>query len=105
MEIIVGGQLRNALTETLNNINKEKMTKISRTKAVKLINNTKGKFFTVTYRKNNGDLRMINGNFKKDNFTPLGYMAIWSAKDKGYRKVNPKTITQLSINNLIYKVG
>ena len=85
----------------------EVMTKnnvISKTKAVKLIEGTKGKFFTVTWKKNNGDLRMVNGNFKSGNMTRTGYLRVWSAKDKGYRQVNPRTITHLSVSGVEYKV-
>ena len=89
----------------INKINRMSRTnRISRTKAVELINNSKGKFFTVTFKKKNGDLRMINGNFKKGNFTPLGYLSVYSAADKGYRQVNPKTITSLSVGGTEYKV-
>lgn len=86
------------------NIIMSKNNVISRSKAVKLIEGTKGKFFTVTFRKKNNDLRMINGNFKSGNVTPLGYLRVYSAADKGYRQVNPKTITHLSVNGTEYKV-
>jgi hypothetical protein len=76
---------------------------ISRTKATELINGTKGKFFTVTFTKANGQMRSINGN-TKGKTTNLGYLNIYSLKDKGYRNVNPRTITSVSLSGIIYKV-
>ena len=90
----------------MNNKNKTKKSntkRISRTEAVKLINNSKGRFFTVTFVKNNGNTRTINGSRK--NQTPLGNITMYSAKDKGYRTVNPNTIKSLSINDTMYVVS
>lgn len=89
-------------------MNKNKTTKsntkrISKTKAVALINNSKGRFFTVTFVKNNGTTRTINGSRK--NQTPLGNITMYSAKDKGYRTVNPNTIRSLVINETTYVVS
>lgn len=82
-----------------------KVRKVSRTEAVNMITATKGRFFTVTFKKANGTIRTINGNYK----TPrrpnaLGYLNIYSAKDNGYRNVNPQTIMEVKVNNNIYKV-
>lgn len=79
-------------------------TKTSRTNAVKLITESKGKFFTVTFKKENDSLRTINGNYKAGNTTALGYLTIWSAKDKSYKNVNPRTITSLVIDSINYTV-
>jgi hypothetical protein len=85
---------------------KRSMTKtISKTTAVELIKSTKGRFFTVTFTKSNGNKRMINGNYKN---TPsngnLGYLRVYSMKDKGYRNVNSQTITGLTYNGMTYRV-
>ena len=77
---------------------------ISRTKAVNLIDSTKGRFFTVTFLNKGGIPRTINCNTKKDNKSALGYIRVYSFKDKGYRSVNPHTITELSFGGTIYKV-
>lgn len=77
---------------------------ISRTKAVEIINSTKGKFFTVTFMTKGNKMRTINCNKKTNSTTPLGYIQVWSTKDKGYRTVNPNTLTELKYNNIIYKV-
>lgn len=79
------------------------MKTISRTKATELITTSKGKFFTVTFTKLNGTTRAINGN-TTGRMTNLGYLYIWSTKDKAYRTVNPRTITGLSYNGITYKV-
>lgn len=82
----------------------EKMIKtISKTRAVELINTSKGKFFTVTFTKAGGTARTINGN-TKGKMTNQGYLNIYSMKDKGYRNVNPRTLTALSLSGTTYKV-
>jgi hypothetical protein len=85
---------------------KLKKNKISRTRAVELINENAGKFFTVVFTKNQGDgeLRTINGVFKRNNTDRLGYLNVYENKSKTYRKVNPRTISSLSILKEVYKV-
>lgn len=78
-------------------------SRINRTRAVELINSTKGRFFTVTFVTPKGE-RTINCNCKKDSVSSLGYINVYSMKDKGYRNVNTRTIKQISFNNNIYKV-
>lgn len=79
--------------------------KVNKSQAVEVINNTKGKFFTVTFTKKNGELRTINGNVKKPK-TPnlLGYINIYSPSVKGYRKINAQTIKSVSFNRINYIV-
>lgn len=74
---------------------------ISRTKAVQLINSSKGRRFTVTYTKQDGTTRTMNGSRK--NQTPLGNITM-NVTNTGYRTVNPNTITELRINGKIYSV-
>ena len=78
------------------------MNRISRTKAVNMIVNSKGKFFTVKFIKQNGETRVINGNLKGLN--SLGYLRVNSIKDKQVRNVNTQTITGLTINGINYRV-
>lgn len=78
-----------------------KRNTISRTKAVELINNSKGRRFTVTFIKNDGTKRTMNGSRK--NQTALGNITM-SVTNKGYRSFNPHSITELRINGNIYNV-
>lgn len=78
------------------------MTKISRTKAVSLINNSKGRRFTVTFTKLNGTTRTMNGSRK--NQTPLGNITMIVPK-LGYRSFNPNTLVELRINKNTYRVS
>lgn len=90
-----------AVGENMKNNNK----KTNKTTAVQLIQNSKGKFFTVTFVKKNGTTRTINGNYKQPkNPNPLGYLNVYSMSDKGYRNINPTTIKSVSINNTTYTV-
>ncbi len=77
---------------------------ISRTKAVTMIDDNAGRFFTVTFLKKDGNERTINGLVKKDNKTRTGYVRMYSAQDKGYRSVDPRTINEIKINKEIFKV-
>jgi len=79
-----------------------KPTVISRTKAVGLINTSKGRFMTVTFTKEDGTSRTINGIRK--NQTPLGDITIYSMQDKGYRSFKPSNITALKLNSQQYKI-
>lgn len=79
--------------------------KISKTKAVELIKSTKGKFFTVTFMKKDGTIRTINGNYKNTNTSDtLGYLKVYSMKDKGYRQVNTQSIKTISFMSKTYNV-
>lgn len=77
---------------------------VSRTKAVEMIDNNAGKFFTVTFSTKTKPERTINGLVKKDNKTRTGYIRMYSTQDKGYRSVDPRTISALKINGTVLKV-
>lgn len=77
---------------------------ISRTKAIAMIDDNAGRFFTTTFMKKDGTQRTINGLVKKDNKTKVGYIRMYSAQDKGYRSVDPRTISSLTINKQEFKV-
>lgn len=77
---------------------------ISKTKAVEIINSTKGKFFTVTFITKDNRMRTINCNKKADSTTALGYIRVYSTKDKGYRSINPNTMNELKYNGITYKI-
>lgn len=78
---------------------------ISKSKAVELIQNSKGRFFTVDFVKKDNSQRTINCNYKiPSKPSKLGYIMVYSMKDKGYKNINPQTIKNLTINNINYKV-
>lgn len=84
---------------------------INKNKAVELIKSSNGKFFTVTFLNKQNTARTINGRLKapatksgKNNATALGYITMYSNKDKGYRNVNSQTVQELKINGSIYNV-
>lgn len=77
--------------------------KVSKTKIVSIIEETAGKFVSVSFMKNNKEKRKINGIFKKNSMDKQGYLVIYSLTDKGYRKINPRTIISLKSNNCAYK--
>lgn len=89
-----------------------KQTTISKSKAVELIRNSSGRFFTVSFLKKDNSERTINGRVKvtkgskggKNPATDLGYLSVYSNVDKQYRNVNSQTLTNLKINGEVYRV-
>ena len=85
---------------------------ISRTKALDLIKNSNGKFFTVIFDKKDGTERKMTGQHTLDmGVSPLGYInvkdmvAIRKKEKSTVKSVNLQTIKQLKINNTLYKVN
>lgn len=86
--------------------------KISRTKALDLMKNNKGHFFTVEFKKQDGTIRKLNGQYVKDQKNSgLGYVMMkesskLKAKDKEpIRNVNLQTLRSLKIGGVLYKVA
>lgn len=77
--------------------------KVSRTAMVELINNTKGRFFTSTHIGKDNVPHTINGIRLNQN-SPLGYIHVYSCKNKEMRSINPQTVTDLSFCGVHYKI-
>jgi hypothetical protein len=84
---------------------------ISATKAVELMKNNKGRFFTVTFTKKDQSQRTLNGQWVKDQKTNAkGYVLVKdAAKMKKtptdcIRNVNLQTLHSISINGSTYRV-
>jgi len=79
---------------------------IGKTKAAELITDSKGKFFTVTFMKKDNTMRTINCNYSKNQKkSALGYINVYSMKDKQYKNINMQTVKMLAINGITYKVN
>lgn len=78
--------------------------KVSRTAMVKIINETKGRFFTSTHIDKEGNARTMNVIKSNKPADELGYIMVYSMQDKGYRNINPQTITDVSFKGTHYKV-
>lgn len=96
-------------SKTLNMANAKK---ISRKKALELMENSKGRFFTVEFVKQDGSLRLLNGQYVKDQKkSALGYILMKeSSKLKAnvkepIRNVNIQTLKALKISGQVYKVN
>ena len=93
---------------------KMKIPLIGKTKAAELINDSKGRFFTATFRKKNGESRVINcrrgvtkgvkGTGKAINTDVLGMITVYAVQEKGYKKLNLQTLTNLRINKCEYRI-
>lgn len=85
--------------------------KISRTKALDLIQNSNGKFFTVTFIKKDGSRRVLNAQYTPDmGVSPLGYIlvkdisAVRKKEVKTVKNVNLQTIESITLNNVMSKI-
>lgn len=97
-----------------NKSEKKKMVKktISRTKAVELMENSKGKFFTATFLKKDGTERTINCQYQKGQKNKLGYIGVHEAKlmkkvgsnNNSLKSINAQTITGLKLSGVVYKI-
>ena len=92
--------------------------KISRRKASDLINNSKGKFLSVTFVKKDGTKRVLVGRTgvhsspnaplkgKGVRYTPSDYnlITLFDAHKKAYRMVNVGTLTEVKSGGETYTV-
>lgn len=85
--------------------------KISKTEALALMQNSKGRVFTATFTKKDGKVRILNGQYLKDQAeSKLGYIKITEfgrkVKPEGrIKQVNLQTLTRLKINKRNLTVG
>jgi hypothetical protein len=87
---------------------------ISKDEAKQLIKATKGKFFTVTFIKKDGNPRVMNAKlgvkkYLKGGELPYdpeekGLIPVYDMQKGAYRSVNVSTITNLKIGNKEYQV-
>jgi len=63
----------------------------------KIFNKSRGRFFTVVFRKNNGTLRVLNGKVGKvsrDSVAKEKYLHVLDVQKNGVRMVNLNTIRE-----------
>jgi len=70
---------------------------------VKMLKDNGGKFFTSTHIDKNNQPNTMNADMLKQQDSDLGYLRVWSLSDRGYRNINPQTLTHLNINGGCYK--
>lgn len=85
--------------------------KITRTKALEMMKNNKGRFFTVTFVKQDKTERTLNGIYVKDQTpSPLGYIIMKEAKlmksgaKEQIRNINLQTLKSIKIAGKTYQV-
>lgn len=77
---------------------------INRTTALNKIKENPGKFFTVTWVTKAGVEKTVNCLTKKDCETKLGYVRAYVPAAKGYKSIDPRTITAISIAGNNYRI-
>lgn len=87
------------------------------THALKTLNTIKdrlqqnGKFFTVTFKKQDGTIRVLNGRFGVHKFVKGGVSSLndnnWNVYDtkNGYRSIKPESIISVSAGRTHYSFG
>jgi hypothetical protein len=78
------------------------VVKASRTEMVNVINSTKGRFFTTTHIDKEGQARTMNVIKSNKPASELGYILVYSLQDKGYRNLNPQTLTDVTFRGTHY---
>jgi len=79
--------------------------RIGRNKALQIIQETNGKFFSVKFEKKNGDERLMGVQYVKGTKPdPLGYVRLKELKTQITKSVNLQTLSEIKANNTLYKV-
>lgn len=76
--------------------------KVSRTAILKMISDTKGRFFTSTHIGKDGQPHTINGIRYKKQDNEFGYIKVYSTQSKEMRLINPQTLTNFSFGGIHY---
>lgn len=79
----------------------------------KLIESTEGRFFTVSFLKKDGSLRVLNGRLGVEKYLKGGectldrtkFVIVYDIQSKGYRAVNRDTIQSVKIDGVIFSKG
>lgn len=78
--------------------------KVSRSAAVEMIKETKGKFFGVTFIKTDGSERTLNCHVSsKDFMDNTGYIRCTTSKGE-IKRINPRTLISVSVGGVLTKV-
>lgn len=87
-----------------------KAKSISKTVALDLMAATKGHFFTAEFKKKDGEMRVMNCQYIKDQDLKLGYVKVKEAAlmrtdpKNAIRQINIQTLKSLKIGGVSYKV-
>ena len=106
---------RTQLITEIRRLIKEEVTRISRDDLIKMIKDTRGAFFTVTFIKKDGSTRVMNARFGVKKYLkggelpydPIakGLLPVFDVQEMAYRMINTKTILSANIGNNEYIVS
>jgi methyltransferase-like protein len=80
-------------------------TRISKTKAVDILKETKGRYFGVTFTKKDGSVRKMKCKMEISTPSPLGYILVKDVKENTPKSLNLQTLSEIRMNGTIYLVG
>jgi len=97
--------------ENINTINEETL---NRSEVKQKLKDTRGRFFTVIFRKKDGTTRVMNARLGVKAYLRGGslpydpeeknLLPVYDMKSKEYRMVNLDTVSNIKIDNLEYEV-
>lgn len=101
--------MKNFFKTLLNKMSTTKTTattgstkKISRTEMVEVMKNSKGRFMTVTFTKQDKSDRSMNCQVRKGTaLTGLGYLPV-TERGQGLKNVDPRTLKTVKLNGITY---
>lgn len=98
-----------AKTVTLKGVSK--LPRLSRTKALQLMKDNKGRFFTAVFTKKDGEVRKINAQYVPDqDLSNLGYVKVREASklktnpSDSIRQINLQTLKTLKVGGVEYQI-
>ena len=92
--------------KSTNKMSGTKSSKISKAKALEIMQNSNGRFFGVTFTKKDGTERKMRCRLETQYATPtyLGYLKLIDVKNKTPKSVNLQTLSEIRINGSTYNV-
>jgi hypothetical protein len=83
---------------------------LNRTNAVYKLLNSGGKWVSVVWQTNTGQVRKLNGKLskvtkkRKNQDKIYGYLTMYDSHKQGFRRVNTRTITEIAVQKKRYKI-
>jgi hypothetical protein len=84
-----------------------KPVRISRTKAIQLLDGVKGRIVSLTCVRKDNKTTTITGQIRRGNkpMTAMGYLQVYDMVKHGMRNVNLQTLQSLKVNKQVYQVN
>lgn len=79
--------------------------RINKKTALSLIEDSKGRYFTISFTKKDGSYRKLTGHVKNSSLLTIdGYLKLRTIITEEFRKIDTRTIDSLTINKTTFKI-